>query len=149
MPVAEPSFASEPLPSPDTEGAIWALSSEDMRIIYGTPGEPALLALACLDNGGKSRIMRITRMSPADEGAGAFMAIIGNGAIGRIEVDATEIGNRHYWQGELAAVDTRWEPLSGPRQVTVTVPGAGMVTLNASDMPRSLLSACRNPPLSE
>ncbi|QFT78454.1 hypothetical protein [Erythrobacter sp. THAF29] len=143
MPAEEPIFASDPLPSPDTEGAMWAPSTEEGRIIYGKPGEPALVSLECVEREGQSEALRITRLSPADEGAGALLALIGNGAIGRIEVDATEVGSRHVWQGELPAADTAWEPLAGPRQVTVTVPGAGMVTLNPSEMPWQLLNECR------
>ncbi|MFL0356016.1 hypothetical protein ACI5KX_06005 [Erythrobacter sp. GH1-10] len=143
MPQDEPTFASEPLPSPDTEGAIWAPSAEENRIIYGVPGQPPLLALACIEREGRSEALRITRLAPADEGASALLALIGNGAIGRIEVEATEIGSRTVWQGEIDAADTRWEPLNGPRQVTATVPGAGMVTINPSRLPEELLSECR------
>lgn len=146
MPVEEPTFASEPLPSPDTEGAVWARSTAEGRIIYGTPGEPALVALECVEREGQSEALRIARLAPADEGAGALLALIGNGAVGRIEVDATELGSRQVWQGELPAADTAWEPLAGPRQVTLTVPGAGMVTLNPSAMPWELLSECRGIP---
>ncbi|TRD12151.1 hypothetical protein FGU71_09965 [Erythrobacter insulae] len=144
IPVAAPTFASDPLPSPDTEQAVWAPSTEARRIIYGVPGEPAMLALACVERDGQSEALRITRISPADEGATALLALIGNGAIGRIEVDATKQGNRFVWQGELSAADTKWEPLNGPRQATVTVPGAGMVTLNASRLPEDLLQECRS-----
>lgn len=139
LPEPEPSYASEPLPSPATEGAIWAQSSEAGRIIYGIPGEPALLALDCLED---TRI-RIARLSPADEGAGVMLALVGNGAIGRIPLDATEAGKRLIWQGEIAADAFELEPLAGPRQVTATVPGAGMVTLNPSPLPMQFLRACR------
>ncbi len=143
MPEAEATFASEPLPSPDTEGAVWAESADAERIIYGVPGQPALIALACLRNGSEPTL-RITRMSPADEGAGAMLALIGNGAIGRMEVDATEVSGRTIWQGEDPASDEDWEPLAGPRQLTATIPGAGMVTLNPSPLPMQLVSACRS-----
>lgn len=143
MPASEPTFASEPLPSPETEGAVWASSSEDNRIIYGIPGKPALLALACIERDGAPDSLRITRIAPADENAEALMAIIGNGSIGRIEVDATKQGKGFVWQGELPAIDTRWEPLAGPRQVTATVPGGGMVTLNPSRLPLQLVDRCR------
>ncbi|MBV7266528.1 hypothetical protein [Erythrobacter ani] len=143
MPAEPETFASEPLPSPETEGAMWARSSEDGRIIYGIPGEPALLALSCAESGGITGTLRIIRMVEADEGAQALLALIGNGAIGRIAVDATEIGNRTVWQGELAASDTAWEPLAGPRSMTVTVPGAGIVSVNPSALPEQLLDRCR------
>lgn len=143
MPASEPTYASEPLPSPDTEGAMWAQSSEADRIIYGVPGQPALVSLTCVDRDGQSDLLRITRISPADENAEALLAMVGNGSIGRLEVDATKIGSQTVWQGQAPAADTVWEPLSGPRQITLTVPGAGMVTLNPSDAPSAFVDECR------
>ena len=145
MPIAEATFASDPLPSPPTEGAVWAVSPQNPnRIIYGIAGEAALVALECKDRSSALPNLQITRLSPADEGAGAVLALVGNGHIGRIEIDAREIGGRVQWQGEKQAAAMQWEPLAGPRQVTVTVPGAGMVTLNPSTLPRELVEACRS-----
>lgn len=143
MPEAEPTFASDPLPSPETEGALWAPSPQDAaRIIYGIPGEPALLALDCLNESAPPRL-RITRIAPADEGAGALLALVGNGHIGRIAVDASDVGGRNVWRGEALAADLVWEPLKGPRSLTITVPGAGMVTVNPSALPSRFVEACR------
>ena len=145
MPETAPTFASAPLPSPDTEGALWAVSSRsDKRIIYGVPGEPVLLALECqnADDAGEPAIT-VTRYSPADEGAGALLAFVGNDHIGRIAVDATELGEDTFWQGQLGALDDAWEPLAGPDELTSTVPGGGMVTLNPSPLPGLLIAACR------
>ena len=141
-----PAYASEPLPSPNVEGAIWAQSPSDAnRLIYGVPGSPALLALTCLPESNPTR-MAITRLSPADEGAGALLALVGNGHIGRIEVDAVEVGGRTMWRGEVLAADTDLEPLAGPRSLTVTVPGAGMVTINESEIAMQFLENCRTRP---
>lgn len=143
-PREELDFASEPLPSPDTENAIWARPAPGVqRLIYGNPGEPALVSLECVGYASELPILRVTRLSPADEGASALLAIVGNGHIGRIEVEAREVNGRTVWQGESEAADLAWEPLAGPRQMTLTVPGAGMVTLNPSDMPGELLEFCR------
>lgn len=149
MPEAAPTIASDPLPSPEIEGAVWAPSAASdgqvgSRIIYGVPGEPALVALECVDPDDGLPELQITRLSPADEGAGALLALVGNGAIGRIAVDAVEVRGRSVWQGSAIAADTVWEPLAGPRQVTLTVPGAGMVTLNRSEAAWELLAMCRN-----
>ena len=144
MPEAAPTFASDPLPSPETEGAMWAPSQQDeARLIYGIPGEPALVALECLDADSTAPTLQITRLSPADEDAGALLALVGNGHIGRMEVDAEEVNGRIVWRGELLASDTAWEPLTGPRQLTLTVPGAGMVTLNPSEVPAAFVGQCR------
>ncbi|MEM7688901.1 MAG: hypothetical protein AAF291_07745 [Pseudomonadota bacterium] len=143
LPEVAPTYASDPLPSPDTQGAVWAISpSNPDRLIYGVPGSPALLALTCLTDTLPASL-RITRMSPADEGAGALLAMVGNGHIGRIEVDAVEVGRRFVWRGEKLAADEKWEPLAGPRTVTVTVPGAGMVTINENEIAMAFLEKCR------
>jgi hypothetical protein len=144
MPEEEPTFASDPLPSPDTEGAMWAQSPQaEGRLIYGIPGEPALLAFECLDAQGELPALQITRLSPADEGAYALLALVGNGHIGRVAVDARTVGGRSVWQGEATAADILWEPLAGPRALGATVPGAGRVELNPSDLPGELIEECR------
>lgn len=143
LPEPAPSYASDPLPSPDIAAAVWAQSPGNPdRLIYGVPGSPALMAITCLSQGAPPRL-RVTRISPADEGAGALMALVGNGHIGRIEVDAIEVGGKSVWRGEVLAADTALEPLAGPRALTATVPGAGMVTLNPSPLPMALLADCR------
>ncbi len=143
LPEDAPTYASDPLPSPDVQGAVWKPSPKVAnRIIYGIPGQPAIMTMSCLDEAGLPRV-RITRMSPADEGAGALFALVGNGSIGRLPVDAVEVSGKLIWQGEVLAADSALEPLAGPRQLTATLPGAGMVTLNPSDLPMTLLEDCR------
>jgi len=142
MPEAAHSFASDPLPSPDTDGAMWALSQRtEGRLIFGVPGEPAVLALDCNTSAAPS--IRITRTSPADKGASALLALVGNGHIGRIKVDATRVNSESFWVGDASALDEVWEPLAGPRELTATVPGAGMVSIGPSPMPGLMIEACR------
>lgn len=144
LPETAPTFASEPQPSPETEGAIWAPSAQTgERIIYGVPGNPALLALECIEANSALPRLRITRLAPADEGAGALLALVGNGHIGRIPVDAREVGGQSVWQGEAEAAAILWEPLAGPRALGATVPGAGRIELNPSELPGELIENCR------
>lgn len=144
LPEERPTYASNPLPSPETEGAVWAASVQaDDRIIYGIPGQPALVALECIDEMGELPQLRITRLSPADEGASALLALVGNGHIGRIPVDARPVNGRSVWQGEANAADIVWEPLAGPRSLGLTVPGAGRVEINADELPGEFISECR------
>ncbi len=142
MPQDTPTGPSEPIDSPDTEGAIWAASATPWRIIYGIPGEPPLVALACQDEGPETTL-KVTRFAPADEGSGAILAFVGNGHIGRMKVDASKVNGAFVWQGEDPASDNDWEPLTGLRELTLTVPGAGMVTLNPSQLVRDLVVGCR------
>lgn len=150
-----PAGPSAPIASPDTGGAVWAASSTPdsgapLRLVYGIPGEPVLLALECLEPGTPDARLRISRQSPADEGAGALLALIGNGYIGRFPVDATEQDGRLMWQGEVPADAQAWKALTGQREATATVPGAGLVRLNPSPLPMQLVEACRGmrPPAS-
>lgn len=134
---------SAPLPSPDTTGAVWAQSGSALRLVYGVPGKPVLLALECLGPASPEARLRITRHAPADDGAAALLALIGNGWIGRFPVEATQVGGRVLWQGEVPAEARQWDALKPEREATVTVPGAGLVRLNPSPLPMSLIKACR------
>jgi hypothetical protein len=138
---------STPLTSPVTEDAIWAASggpsAKLLRLVYGVPGEPVLLALECLDAAAPTARLKITRHASADSGAGALLALIGNGRIGRFPVDSTPLGGRLLWQGEVPAVAPGWDAFKGEREATATVPGAGLVRLNPSPLPMQLVETCR------
>lgn len=142
VPEVEPAFASRPLPSPGTEGALWANSARaQKRIVYGVPGEAALISLACDTERGT---LSVSRFSLADEGAQAMLALVGNGHAGRLPVDAVEVGKRHIWQGTHDAKSEEWEPLAGPRRLIATLPGAGTVEINPSPLPMELIERCRS-----
>lgn len=137
---------SEPIPSPDTTGAAWAPTGKPLRLVYGIPGKPVLLALECLAPGTPEATLRITRAAHADEGAGALLALIGNGWIGRFPVDATTVAGKSLWQGDVSANAREWSALKPEREASVTVPGAGLVRLNPSPLPMALITACRGNP---
>lgn len=136
---------SDPQESPETSDAIWSQSATELRLIYGNPGEPPLLALAC-DTSSDPQQLRLTRFALADEGAQAFLALIGNGHVARVPVDAVETPQGFVWQGYADPSDRRMEVFSGARAVTATVPGAGTVTLNASALTAELLEQCEATP---
>ncbi len=134
---------STPLPSPDNTDAVWAQSANPKRLVYGVPGEPVLLALECIGAETPAASLTITRHAPADSGAGALLALIGNGRIGRFPIDAADTGGNLFWRGDVPASAPGWDAFKGPREVTVTVPGAGLVRLNPSPLPMALVEACR------
>ena len=138
---------SVPLPSPDTTRALWAKTDNPMRLIYGVPGQPVLLAIECFDPAGPEARLMITRHAPADAGAGALLALIGREAIGRFPVDATPVGGQTLWQGEAPALAKGWDAFKGPLEATATVPGAGLVRLNPSLLPFELVTQCRGAPV--
>lgn len=141
--LAPTSGPSVPMDSPDTTGAAWTGTKDPLRLVYGVPGRPVLLALQCLHPSAPDARLRITRHAPADEGASALLALIGNGWIGRFPVEATRVGPRSLWQGEVPAAQREWSALKPEREATVTVPGAGLVRLNPSPLPMALITACR------
>jgi len=143
-----------PTSSPDTAGAIWAGAvwadpvleggQHGERLLYGIPGAAPLLALECL-GGDDANTISITRFVAADPEAKALMAMIGNGNMARLPVDATWNGRVSLWQGTYRADNSDLDVFSGPRQIEVTIPGAGTVTLNPSPRPAHLLQRCRQP----
>ena len=136
------SFASEPIASPDAEGAVWAPSQTPLRLIYGQPGQHPLAAMQCEMEGERPRL-RITRFARADEGAQALMAIIGNGHRERFPVEATNNGRAFLWEGTAPLASEKLDVLTGQRGVELTIPGAGTLALNASELPRDLIESCR------
>ncbi len=139
----ERSGPSKPLQSPDTVDAQWAASREPGRIIYGNPGEPPLVALACVEGVDGPQIA-YERIVDADPNAKAILALIGNSHVTRLFVDAEKSGDDWRWRGATDADDPALEVLTGPRQVEATVPGAGSVILNPSSLPRELINRCRD-----
>ncbi len=136
------SFASEPIASPDAEGALWAPSQTPLRLIYGQPGQHPLAAMECVMDGERPRL-RITRFARADEGAQALMAIIGNGHKERFPVEAVNNGRAFLWEGGAPLASEKLDVLTGQRGVELTIPGAGTLALNASERPRDLIESCR------
>ena len=142
-------FAAEPLPSPSVEGAIWVEVEPDTRLLYGIPGQTPMLALECKRGTGllPSELV-FTRFVRADAEAQALMALVGNFHVARIPVDATWNGRAWVWQGSIDPQDTHLEALTGPREVELTIPGAGTLKLGAGSAPGDLVNACRSDPSS-
>lgn len=141
--MAERAAPSAPIASPDTKGAIWAPSpGNPQRLVYGKPGERVLFALECLDQE-SGPVLRYTRFAPADAHAKAILALIGNGHVSRLKIDAVPAGNGWLWQGSEPAASAAFEGLTGARQVEATVPGAGSLSLNPSPLPGELILRCR------
>jgi hypothetical protein len=128
--------------SPDVEGAIWASSGGPERIVFGKPGKPPYLALACSGSGGDP-VVEITRFAQTDPHAKGMMALIGNGHVERLKVDAKWNGRGWLWQGRYRPEDTRLDALTGVRKLELTIPGAGTLKLEGDPLPGKLIELCR------
>jgi hypothetical protein len=141
--VAERAAPLPPIVTPDTAGAGWAPSSANpRRLVYGKPGQRVLFALECNGSAANPRIT-YTRFADADPHAKAILALVGNGHVSRLKIDATRQGNRWLWRGSEPAASLNFEGLTGARQVEATVPGAGSLILNPSPLPGDLILQCR------
>ena len=135
---------SAPIDSPDTKGAVWAPSAGNpQRLVYGKPGDRVLFALECIDEDA-GPLLRYTRFADADPRAKAILALIGNGHVARLKIDATRGSSSWRWQGSEPATSLNFEALTGGRQVEATVPGAGSLILNPSPLPGELILRCRS-----
>lgn len=122
--------------SPDTNGAAWQGAGGGPAIRFGKPGAPPLLTMACAQGH-----IRITRHAPADPGAKALLALIGNSRIARIHSDAKD----GEWFSALPADDPALAVFSGTGAIEATWPGAGTLNLAASPLASALVARCRKP----
>ena len=129
-----------PIASPSTDGADWVELPAGKRLLYGIPGNPPLIALTC-ENGGAD--IGIIRYVVTDAGAKALMALIGNGRIARLPIDAVFNEKVWVWHGTYDANQNDLDVLGGSREVELTIPGAGSTVLNPSEKPGEFLDRCR------
>lgn len=124
------------------EGAAWQADTPD-RIAFGLPGQQPLLAIACTRDGAGVAAIRILRATRAEEGAKALFALVGNGRIARLSLDARQPGEAGQWEGVIPADDPRLDVLRGSNSIEATLPGGGTLKLPASGAPGRLLAECR------
>lgn len=135
--------------SPATEGAIWAEGGPG-RIVFGLPGKAPYLALACAGSP-EQPVFEVTRYAQTDPRAKGIMALVGNGHVGRLKIDAKWNGRGWLWHGRYRADDTRLDAFTGVRKMELTIPGAGTLVLEGSPRPGELIAGCRalqSPPVS-
>lgn len=124
------------------DGAAWQAVS-DHEASFGLPGQRPLLAISCTRDSAGLAAIRILRATRAEEGAKALFALIGNGRISRLSLDARQPGEAGQWEGVVPAVDPRLDVLRGGNSIEATLPGGGTLKLPASSVPGRLLAECR------
>jgi len=133
---------AEPLPSPKTDDARWAVADNGQAIDFGRPGEKPMLTLAC-DLRKAPAELRIVRHVPARPGEKALFPVIGNGTISRFKADATLAEGEWRWQAALPASDPMLDVFTGPRELEATLPGGGSLIIEGSRIPGEFVTWCR------
>ncbi len=128
--------------SPPVEGGIWADAGVG-RIVFGLPGAPPYLALACTGTG-PNRAFEVTRYAPTDARAKGMMALVGNGHVERLKIDAKWNGRGWLWHGRYRPADTRLDAFTGARKLELTIPGAVTLVHEGSTRPGELIALCRS-----
>lgn len=132
----------KPLDSPDTSKARWEVDANGQSIHFGHASEAPLMTLDCrIDE--KPPQMRIIRHVRARPGQGALFPVIGNGMRSRFLVDAKLESGEWLWEGTVTARDPMLDVFTGPRDLTATLPGGGMLEIAGSRIPGEFITWCR------
>jgi hypothetical protein len=133
---------AEPLLSPDTEGAGWAVSADQRAIAFARPGAAPFLTLACNLRQAPATLT-IVRHVRARPGQKALFPVIGNGKISRFKVDAALSDGEWRWEGVLPASDAQFDVFIGPGELQATLPGGGTLLIEGSRVPGEFVTWCR------
>jgi len=123
------------------DGAAWRLDGNTLH--FGVAGGADLFAVGCDHAPDGSALLRLTRKTRAEAGAKALFALIGNGRIARLPLDAVHGGENGEWQGLIRAGDARLDVLKGGNRIEATLPGGGTLKLPASSALGQVVAACR------
>ena len=134
--------AREPLPSPDTDDARWAVAPDGQAVAFGNAGERPFLSLACRVKDDPPTI-RVIRHAEARPGEKALFPVIGNGTISRFKADAALEDDEWRWQAVVPADDALLEVFTGAREIEATLPGAGSLIISGSRVPGEFIAWCR------
>ena len=133
---------AEPLVSPDTKGAKWAVRADGQAIDFAREGAGPWLTLAC-DLREAPATLTLIRHVGTRPGQKALLPVIGNGTISRFKVDATLHDGEWRWEGELPASDPLFDVFTGPRELEATLPGGGTLLIAGSRIPGEFVNWCR------
>ena len=128
--------------SPDTSLAGWRVADDGQALHFGNAGADPLLSLACRPGENPPQISVIRHLT-ALPGQGALLPVIGNGMRSRFMVDATLADGEWRWEAKLPAADPSLDVFTGPRDLTATLPGGGMLEIAGSRLPGEFVTWCR------
>ena len=133
---------AEPLLSPDTKGAKWAVTEDAQAIEFGRAGGEPWLTLAC-DVRAAPATVAVIRHVDARPGQKALFPVLGNGMVSRFKVDAALQDGEWRWEGTLPAGDPMLDVFTGPRELEATLPGGGTLLIEGSRIPGEFVNWCR------
>lgn len=128
--------------SPDTSLARWRVADDGQALHFGNAGADPLLSIACKPGESPPQISVIRHLT-ALPGQGALLPVIGNGMRSRFMVDATLADGEWRWEAQLPAADPSLDVFTGPRDLTATLPGGGMLEIAGSRLPGEFVTWCR------
>lgn len=128
----------------EADALAWQVRPDGRSLAWGPPGGAPQLTLECMLSDEADPQMSIIRHVAAPPGARAFFAVLGNGMAARMKVDATLSDSEWRWEGSYPAAAAELDVFTGPRDITATLPGGGMLEIAGSDLPRQFVQWCRN-----
>ena len=131
--------------SPDSSEWGWTVDQSGQAIHFGPRGDSQSKPWLTLDCrlGDDPPEMRIIRHAPTRPGLKALFPVQGNGVRSRFFADATLDKGEWRWEAAVPADDPQLEVFTGPRDITATMPGAGMLEIAGSRIPGEFVAWCR------
>jgi len=128
----------------ETDAMAWQVRPDGRSLAWGPPGGAPQLTLECMLSDEAEPQISIIRHVAAPPGAQAFFAVLGNGMAARMKVEAALSDSEWRWEGSYPASAAQLDVFTGPRDITATLPGGGMLEIAGSDLPRQFVQWCRN-----
>jgi len=136
--------AATPAALPNSLGARWHVSADGKGIELARPGDAPFLTLHCVIANGVEPQMAVIRHAQSEPGAKALFAVLGNGIVSRMKLDAKLARKEGWrWEGLYPATAPELDVFTGQREIEATLPGAGMLKIGASPLPREFIGWCR------
>lgn len=129
--------------SPDVTHAVWSAGTDSKSVGFGLPDEAPMLTLACEMPDKAVPTIHIIRNTPAEPGAKALFALLGNAMNARLAAETHAHDGTWRWESEVSALDPQLDVFMDGGAVEATVPGGGTLKLAASSEPGRVISACR------
>lgn len=130
-------------PLPNSFGARWHVANDGKGLELARPGGQPFLTLHCTLAQGIAPQLTVIRHAQSAPGAKALFAVLGNGVISRMKLDAKLVRGGWHWEGTYPADAPELDAFTGKRDIEATLPGAGTLRIGGSALPREFIGWCR------